>query len=71
MYGGLGALFFFLTLFLQQVAGYDALAGRVRDDPDDARDVHALAPRSGGSPTATARACSWAAGRWSRAAGCC
>jgi EmrB/QacA subfamily drug resistance transporter len=25
MYGGLGALFFFLTLFLQQVAGYDAL----------------------------------------------
>ena len=25
MYGGLGATFFFLTLFLQQVAGYDAL----------------------------------------------
>lgn len=25
MYGGLGALFFVLTLFLQQVAGYDAL----------------------------------------------
>jgi EmrB/QacA subfamily drug resistance transporter len=25
MYGGLGALFFFLVLFLQQVAGYDAL----------------------------------------------
>jgi EmrB/QacA subfamily drug resistance transporter len=25
MYGGLGAQFFFLTLFLQQVAGYDAL----------------------------------------------
>ncbi|HWK27414.1 MAG TPA: MFS transporter [Solirubrobacter sp.] len=25
MYGGLGAVFFFLTLFLQQVAGYDAL----------------------------------------------
>lgn len=25
MYGGLGAMFFFLTLFLQQVAGYDAL----------------------------------------------
>jgi EmrB/QacA subfamily drug resistance transporter len=25
MYGGLGALLFFLTLFLQQVAGYDAL----------------------------------------------
>jgi EmrB/QacA subfamily drug resistance transporter len=26
MYGGLGMLFFFLILFLQQVAGYDALA---------------------------------------------
>ena len=25
MYGGMGALFFFLTLFLQQVAGFDAL----------------------------------------------
>ena len=25
MYGGLGATFFFLVLFLQQVAGYDAL----------------------------------------------
>jgi EmrB/QacA subfamily drug resistance transporter len=25
MYGGLGCVFFFLTLFLQQVAGYDAL----------------------------------------------
>ena len=35
MYGGLGALFFFLTLFLQQVAGYDALeAGhRARSRP--------------------------------------
>ena len=28
MYGGLGASFFFLTLFLQQVAGYDAVRGR-------------------------------------------
>ena len=25
MYGGLGVVFFFLVLFLQQVAGYDAL----------------------------------------------
>ena len=25
MYGGLGVTFFFLVLFLQQVAGYDAL----------------------------------------------
>ena len=45
MYGGLGAMFFFLTLFLQQVAGYDALAGGHRDDPDHARDVRARQAR--------------------------
>jgi len=33
MYGGLGALFFFLTLFLQQVAGYDALEAGVATVP--------------------------------------
>ena len=69
MYGGLGAMFFFLTLFLQQVAGYDALEAGHRDDPDDARDVRALASAPGGSPTASGRGCSWAAGRSSRAVG--
>jgi EmrB/QacA subfamily drug resistance transporter len=33
MYGGLGALFFFLTLFLQQVAGYEALEAGVAQIP--------------------------------------
>jgi MFS family permease len=33
MYGGMGALFFFLTLFLQQVAGYDALEAGVATIP--------------------------------------
>ena len=64
MYGGLGALFFFLTLFLQQVAGYSALEAGLATMPDDARDVQLLAARRAGSPTATARGCSWASGRW-------
>jgi EmrB/QacA subfamily drug resistance transporter len=33
MYGGLGAMFFFLTLFLQQVAGYDALEAGIATSP--------------------------------------
>jgi EmrB/QacA subfamily drug resistance transporter len=33
MYGGLGAVFFFLVLFLQQVAGYDALEAGVATLP--------------------------------------
>jgi EmrB/QacA subfamily drug resistance transporter len=33
MYGGLGAMFFFLTLFLQQVAGYEALEAGIATSP--------------------------------------
>jgi EmrB/QacA subfamily drug resistance transporter len=33
MYGGLGAMFFFLTLFLQQVAGYEALEAGIATLP--------------------------------------
>jgi EmrB/QacA subfamily drug resistance transporter len=33
MYGGLGAMFFFLTLFLQQVAGYEALQAGIATIP--------------------------------------
>ena len=41
MYAGLGLLFFFLVLFLQQVAGYSALAAGTTSCRDD-RDVPAL-----------------------------
>ena len=37
MYGGLGLLFFFLVLFLQQVAGFSALAAGSVEHPGDAR----------------------------------
>jgi EmrB/QacA subfamily drug resistance transporter len=33
MYGGMGAMFFFLTIFLQQVAGYDALEAGLAQIP--------------------------------------
>ena len=62
MYAGLGLLFFFLVLFLQQVAGYTALeAGtttcRSRSSCSCSR------PASARWPTATGRASSWASGR--------
>ena len=44
MYGGLGAMFFFLTLFLQQVAGYEALQAGLAIAADDDRVVPAGAP---------------------------
>ena len=44
MYAGLGLLFFFLVLFLQQVAGYSAIEAGTHDDPGDARHVPALEP---------------------------
>ena len=73
MYGGLGAMFFFLTLFLQQVAGYDALEAGIATIPTTLVMFALSASAPGGSRTATARACSWAAGRWSRpsASRCC
>ena len=54
MYGGLGALFFFLTLFLQQVAGYDALEAGAGDGPDD--DRHVPAGEAGGAARRPLRA---------------
>ena len=63
LYGGLSALFFFLVLYLQQVAGYSPLkagSGVVARKRDHVRAVFAVRrarrPRSG-------RACSWAAAR--------
>jgi len=46
MYGGLGAMFFFLTLFLQQVAGYDALDAGIATLPTTLV-TFALAKRAG------------------------
>ena len=66
MYAGLSMLFFYLVLFLQQVAGYDALQRRPRDAADDARHVRACPSARACSPTASGRGCSWAAARCSR-----
>ena len=46
MYGGLGAMFFFLTLFLQQVAGYDALQAGLATIPTTLV-MFALSPSAG------------------------
>jgi EmrB/QacA subfamily drug resistance transporter len=46
MYGGLGAMFFFLTLFLQQVAGYEALEAGIATLPTTLV-TFALAKRAG------------------------
>ena len=72
MYGGLSAVIFFLVLFLQQVAGYDALQAGLATLPTTIV-MFALSRRAGRSPTASARAGSWAAARWSprRASRCC
>ena len=45
MYAGLSILFFFLFIFLQQVAGYSASEGGADDDPLDPDHVRALTPR--------------------------
>ena len=65
MYAGLAILFFFLVIFLQQVAGYTRARERAGDAAGDARDVRRSRAASARSPTATGRGCSWASGRWS------
>ena len=55
MYGGLGLLFFFLVLFLQQVAGFSALEAGTTTHPGDADDVPVLdALRRAGRPSRAA-----------------
>ena len=44
IYGGLGGALFFVTIFLQQVAGYTRDRGRAVADADHGRHVAALAP---------------------------
>ena len=62
MYAGLGLLFFFLVLFLQQVAGYSALEAGTTTIPVTLV-MFALSMRLARSRTATARASSWALDR--------
>ena len=63
MYAGLSMLFFFLVVFLQQIAGYTALAGGHRDAAGDDGDVRCCRGASAGWPIATARTCSCRSGR--------
>ena len=69
MYGGLGVLFFLLVLFLQQVAGYSALEAGTASLPVTLVMFAALHALRRCSPTATARASSWASARSSRPRG--
>ena len=71
MYAGLSILFFFLVLFLQQVAGLERAAGRAGDAADDAWSCSSCRGTAAAWPTASGRACSWAAGRSSPPRGCC
>ena len=72
MYAGLSILFFFLVIYLQQVAGYTRAAERADDAAGDDRRCSCSPAASARSPTATARGCSWARARWSpRRASCC
>ena len=59
LYGALGAATFFLVVFLQQVGGYSALAAGAALLPLSFASF-LLAGASARSPTATARATSWA-----------
>ena len=63
MYAGLAILFFFLFIFLQEVAGYSAVEGRADDGPVDADHVRALEPDGRARRPLRAAARSWPAGR--------
>ena len=70
MYAGIAILFFFLVIYLQQVAGYSALRSGLVTLPVTIV-MFALSRRFGALPTVSARACSWASGRSSPRAGFC
>ena len=71
MYAGLGVVFFLLVLYLQQVAGYEAIEAGLATVPSSIV-MFLLSRASARWPTASARARSWASGRSSRrAASCC
>ena len=62
MYGGLGVLFFFLVIFLQQVAGYTALEAGLATLPTTLV-MFLLSRRSARSRRGSGRAGSWASAR--------
>ena len=69
MYAGLAVLFFFLTIFLQQVAGYSALQSGLATLPVRWSPSRCLAA-SARSPIGTAHASSWEPGPLSRQPAC-
>ena len=62
MYAGLSLLFFFLVLFLQNAAGYSAVAAGTAGLPITVARCSCCRGASGRSRIATGRACSWALG---------
>ncbi len=70
VYAGLIGAFFFLTLFLQQTAGYSPLAAGFATTPTSLL-LFFLSPRFGGSPPAPGRGCRCAWARSSAVSGCC
>ena len=70
MYAGLSMLFFYLVLFLQQVAGYTRARGRARDAARRRSSCSRCPSAPGCSPTGSGRAGSWASGRSSRRPAC-
>ena len=62
VYGGLVGVFFFLVLFLQQLAGYSPFRAGPHDAAGHARHVRALALRRPATRCASGRASSWRSG---------
>ena len=71
VYAGLIGAFFFLTLFLQQTAGYSPARRGIRDDPRPRCCCSSSLHASGESPPARGRACRCAWARSSAESGCC
>ena len=70
LYAGLAILFFFLVIFLQQVAGYSALESGLTTLPVTIV-MFALSRRFGALADRFGPRCSWAPARWSPRPGSC
>ena len=71
VYAGLFGAFFFITLFLQQTAGYSPIEAGLATTPGLAGDVRALAALREDRRPGSGRGCRCASGRSSAASGCC